>query len=85
MNVHQKIIELEKLIAHHHLLQKEILSHEEAAKYIGISESYLYKLTRQITHFCPSGKRKYYLRKDLDAYMLSGKRKSNYEIINEIN
>lgn len=87
MNVHQKILELEKLIVHLHLLQKKILTHKEAAKYLGLSESYLYKLGLSgiITYSCPSGKRKYYLREDLDAYMLSGRRKSKQEIINELN
>jgi hypothetical protein len=85
MNVHQKIIELEKLIVNLHLLRREILSHQEAAKYIGISESYLYKLKDQITYSCPTGKLKFYQRKDLDAYMLRGRRKSTQEIINEVN
>jgi len=36
---------------------KEVLTSEEAAKYMGISKSYLYKLTmrQQIPHYKPMG------------------------------
>ena len=37
---------------------KEVLTSDEAAKYMGVSKSYLYKLTmrQQIPHFKPMGK-----------------------------
>ena len=86
MNVHQEILELKKLVIHISHLQKKILLHHEAASYMGISKSYLYKLgyNDKIPVSSPEGKLKYYRREDLDAYMLSGMRKSKQQIINEI-
>ncbi len=46
---------------------------EEAAKYLGISKSYLYKLTSksEISHFKPSGKTIYFQKSDLDNWAMS--------------
>ncbi len=46
---------------------KEILTSDEAAKYMGISMSYLYKLTmrREIPHYKPTGKLCYFNRQEL--------------------
>ena len=51
---------------------KEILSVPEACSYMDISKSYLYKLThgREITYYCPHGKKIYFKREDLDSWML---------------
>ena len=53
-------------------IYKTILTHSEAAYYLGLKESYLHKLTskRRITYFQPTGKMKYYKREDLDKYLL---------------
>lgn len=50
----------------------EILDVGKAAKYLGISRSFLYKLTsgRTIAFFKPNGKRIYFLKSDLDKYLL---------------
>lgn len=47
---------------------KEVLTSEEAARYMGISRSYLYKLTMrgEIPHFKPMGKMCYFNRKELE-------------------
>jgi excisionase family DNA binding protein len=57
------------------LTQKEILSFDEALRYLNLSASYLYKLTagRIIAHFKPGGKLVYFRRADLDAWMQTGK------------
>ncbi len=54
--------------------QKETLTTEEAAEYLGVSTSTLYKYTmnREIPHFKPKGRMCYFKRKDLDEWMLSG-------------
>ena len=51
------------------------LTLREAAVYLDISPSYLYKLTasQRIPHFKPHGKRVYFLRSDLNAYLLQGR------------
>lgn len=57
------------------LTQKEMLSFDEALRYLKLSASYLYKLTasRAISYFKPGGKLVYFRRADLDAWMQSGK------------
>lgn len=57
------------------LTQKEMLSFDEALRYLKLSASYLYKLTanRVIAHFKPGGKLVYFRRADLDAWMQSGR------------
>lgn len=50
---------------------KEVLTSVEAARYLGISKSYLYKLTarQQIPHYKPMGKICYFNRKELEAWL----------------
>lgn len=50
---------------------KEVLTSEEAAKYMGVSKSYLYKLTmnRQIPHYKPTGKMCYFNRHELEGWL----------------
>lgn len=55
---------------------KEVLTTDEAAKYLGVSLSCLYKWTmsRQIPHYkSPSGKMCYFNRKEVEAWMQSCK------------
>ena len=54
---------------------KEVLSADEAARYCCISLSHLYKLTsaRKIPYHKPEGKMLYFLRSDLDAWLLSNR------------
>ena len=50
---------------------KEVLTSDEAAKYMGIARSYLYKLTmkQQIPHFKPMGKMCYFNRLELEQWL----------------
>lgn len=50
---------------------KEVLTSDEAAKYMGVSKSYLYKLTmrQQIPHFKPMGKMCYFNRLELEKWL----------------
>lgn len=63
---------------------KEVLTSDEAAKYMGISKSYLYKLTmgRRIPHYKPAGKMCYFNRHELEAW-LQGNRVATSEEIAE--
>lgn len=63
---------------------KEVLTSEETAKYLGISKSYLYKLTMrmEIPHYKPMGKMVYFNRKEIEAW-LQGNRISTQEEINQ--
>lgn len=73
----ERILSLENRITdiHTHIRQmkeqiwdiKEILTTAEASAYLGLSESYIYKLTstKQIPHYKPNGKLVYFNRKEL--------------------
>lgn len=54
---------------------KEVLTSDEVARYMGISKSYLYKLTmnRVIPHFKPTGKVCYFDRKELEDFLRSNR------------
>lgn len=64
------------------LNNKEILTSEEAARYMGFSMSYLYKLTMQhkIPHYKPMGKMCYFNRKELIEWLQSNKVSTATEI-----
>lgn len=65
---------------------KEILSFKEAALFIGISPSALYKLNHahKIPYFKPNNKMVYYKKSDLEAFMLSNYHPSIEEVGNNI-
>ena len=58
------------------------LSLTEAAAYLGISKSHLYQLTSKglIAHYKPNGKKIYFRKEDLDAYLLRNRRAAAEEI-----
>lgn len=53
--------------------EKKVLSFKEAVTFTGLSKSYLYKLTsrRHVPHFKPHGKKIYFDRAQLEAWLLS--------------
>lgn len=57
------------------LQAKEVLTAAEAAKYMGITLSYLYKLTmrRQIPHYKPMGKMCYFKRAELIEWLTANR------------
>lgn len=54
---------------------KEVLTSDEAARYMGVSKSYLYKLAmrQQIPHFKPMGKMCYFDRQELEQWLQSNR------------
>lgn len=54
----------------------------QAAAYLDVSTSYLYKLTSQqlIPHYKPTGKRLYFRRSDLDAFLFNKRIRTRTEI-----
>jgi excisionase family DNA binding protein len=73
---------IEHVISEHYLLQKEMLTFDEAAQYLDLSRSYLYRLTssRQIPHYCPNGKRIYFKRSELTEWLQKTRVASKEEI-----
>lgn len=62
--------------------QKDVLTSDEAARYLGISKSYLYKLTmrQQIPHYKPMGKMCYFNREELESWLQSNRIATGDEI-----
>lgn len=52
-----------------------VLGFDEACKYIGVSESLLYKLTaaKEVPHYKPRGKMLYFNREEIDKWLLQNK------------
>jgi excisionase family DNA binding protein len=80
--IKNKLDNVEELLKQQNLVLKPILTFKEAAAYLGVSESYLYKLTSKnlIKHSKPSGKLIFLQKKDLDEWMLKGRVASRDEI-----
>ena len=62
----ERIEELEKMVKQ----TKTVLGFDEACKYIGVSESLLYKLTaaKEVPHYKPRGKMLYFNREEIDKF-----------------
>ena len=58
--------------------QKKILTLKEACIFLDLSKHYLYKLTSsgRISFFIPNGKKIFFLREDLEQYLLKTRVKS---------
>lgn len=61
---------------------KEVLTSDEAAMYMGISKSYLYKLTmrKEIPHYKPMGKVVYFNRMELEQWLQSNRVSTTSEV-----
>ena len=84
--MHHQILErLNKIEALLERQEARPLTLQEAADYLDLSPSYLYKLTsqQQIPHYKPRGKRLYFLQSDLNAYLLQGRVRPEGEIEQE--
>ena len=74
--------EIKKLIKNQTLLTKPILNFLEACAYLEVSPSHLYKLTskKEVPHFCPTGKKLYFRRDELDLWLQQNRQTSLDEI-----
>lgn len=63
------------------LTVKEVLTTSEASCFLGLSESYIYKLTasRQIPHYKPNGKLVYFNRKELCEWAMKNQIQPNVQ------
>ena len=63
------------------------LTFDEAAKYLGLSKSYLYKLTcsNKIPHYKPQGKRLYFAKSELDTWLFRNPVKTTADIEKDAN
>ena len=62
-----RVEELEQML----FLTKNVLSFDEASKFLNLSKSYLYKLTsgNLIPHYKPQGKMLYFEKTELEAWL----------------
>ena len=81
----RRLEQVEQLLRKQNLLQKGILIIEEAAEYLAISTSHLYKLTARklIEHF-KQGKKVYFKKESLDRWMLTNRVKTKQDLKSEI-
>lgn len=61
---------------------KEVLTSDEVARYMGVSRSYLYKLTmtRAIPHYKPQGKMCYFNRHEIEEWLQTNRVATDREI-----
>ena len=61
---------------------KEVLTSDEAASYMGVSKSYLYKLTmeKKIPHYKPMGKMVYFNRQELEYWLQANRVATDEEL-----
>jgi len=71
----KRIDERQQSIENMILSQKNVLTLSEGATYMGVSESYLYKLTslRKIPFYKPRGKMNYFNRLELENWLLQNR------------
>ena len=76
-----RVEELEQML----FLTKNVLSFDEASKFLNLSKSYLYKLTsgNLIPHYKPQGKMLYYEKADLEAWLRQNPIKTQMQIEQE--
>jgi excisionase family DNA binding protein len=70
-NLDSRLDRIERLVLRIGTQESGPLDLAAAAKYLGISKSHLYQLTSKalIGHFKPAGKKIYFDKSDLDAYL----------------
>ena len=80
-SIEEHIEELESLV----YATKNVLSFDEASKYLNLSKSYLYKLTsaQQIPHYKPQGKMIYFEKDALEAWLRQNPVKTQTQIAQE--
>lgn len=66
---------------------KEVLTADEVTRYMGISKSYLYKLTMkcEIPHYKPMGKICYFNRAEVEAWLQQNRCATDTEITDRAN
>ena len=78
----EKLTEIATKLDEQNLLKKAVLNFDEACKFLDVSPSHLYKLTsaKGIPHFCPQGKKLYFRRDELEAWLLRNRQPTAEEV-----
>lgn len=78
----ERLEKIERLLESQNLLQKEVLNLNDAALYLELSASHLYRLTSTgcIPYYKPNGKKLYFKRLELDQWLLRNRSTTKEEI-----
>lgn len=73
--IQNELKEIKELLKKQTIQQKEILTIDEVAEFLGLSKSRVYKMTsnREIPYYKPGGKVTYFNRQDLEQWILSSR------------
>jgi excisionase family DNA binding protein len=84
--IQKELKEIKELLKGLIIQQKELLTIDEAAYFLGLSASRIYKMTsnKEIDHSKPGGKKIYFKRKDLEDWILSGRVASINDIDDDV-
>lgn len=84
--IQRELSEIKEYLLCQMSLQKEILNFQEAAAFLGISKSSLYKMTsaRRIPFYVPSGKLLYFKKRELEVWLLQNRQGTKGEILDDI-
>jgi len=84
--IKRELRKLQTLLTRQHQSQKPILTVGECAELLGISVSYIYRLTseKRIPHYKPHGKRVYFRRDEVIDWALSHRITPDSEITDSI-
>jgi len=80
-----KLENIEQMLQNQNMLQKQVLNFNETSIFLEVSHSHLYKLTstNAIPFYKPTGKKLYFQREEIEAWLLQNRSKSNSEIEQE--
>jgi excisionase family DNA binding protein len=82
----EQLDRIESLLERQSISSKEVLTLDEASKYLQLSKSCLYKMTanKEIAHYVPGGKKIYFRRTELDNWIFNSKVVSVDELTEDI-
>jgi excisionase family DNA binding protein len=81
-NILERLNVIERKLDELAVANKEVLNLKEAARYLNMSCSHLYKLTsaKEIPHYKPRGKQVFFERKELDRWLLQNRQTTKAEM-----
>ena len=81
-NISERLNAIERKLDELAVANKEVLNLKEAARYLNMSCSHLYKLTsaKEIPHYKPRGKQVYFEKRELDKWLLQNRQTTKAEI-----
>lgn len=84
--IQEQLKELKKLIELGNSLKKDFLTIDEVSVYLSASKSYLYQLTSQkeIPFYCPTGKKIYFKKTEIEEWIISSKVEPISDMENEV-